>query len=423
MKRGIQTAVDGLGFPVVVPEDNIPDDRTLRRSIDRCRAESVDTLLVTQPTISDGRLAPVLAQHWNAPLVLWATPEKPTGAMISSNSLVGTHVFAANLRHLGSPFELVFGHPSEATTGEEIRRAVLLTATAAGLARTKVGLFGYHAPGFIDLHADPVSLSGHIGAQLYHESVPEFLARLDEVSQKEIEKDLNAVKALDLPAGPITPEDLEVQSRYYLAIRAAMREEGLDALALRCWPDLPALNGHWPYLALSRLMDEGVAVTMEGDVDGALCSLIGENLQLGPVHYTDWLEHDQDTVTTWHTGAVPFTLCEPAGADGAPELGLQFNNKRPTVVQATLRAEMPVTLYRLWRCDERYHMTALEGVMVRPRRELMATNGLLHVPGASIPDWFDHVIHQGMPHHVSLIRDHRKEWWRRLARLMGWRWV
>ena len=48
----------------------------------------VDVLVAVQPVISDGRLAPVLAQQWNQCIVLWATPEEQTGEMISGNSLV-----------------------------------------------------------------------------------------------------------------------------------------------------------------------------------------------------------------------------------------------------------------------------------------------------------------------------------------------
>ena len=50
--------------------------------------KSVDVLVACQPVISDGRLAPVLAQQWEHCLVLWATPEEQTGEMISGNSLV-----------------------------------------------------------------------------------------------------------------------------------------------------------------------------------------------------------------------------------------------------------------------------------------------------------------------------------------------
>ena len=52
--------------------------------------KNVDVLVACQPVISDGRLAPVLAQQWEHCLVLWATPEEQTGEMISGNSLVNT---------------------------------------------------------------------------------------------------------------------------------------------------------------------------------------------------------------------------------------------------------------------------------------------------------------------------------------------
>ena len=51
-------------------------------------SDKVDVIVAIQPVISDGRLAPVLAQQWNKPLILWATPEEQTGEMISGNSLV-----------------------------------------------------------------------------------------------------------------------------------------------------------------------------------------------------------------------------------------------------------------------------------------------------------------------------------------------
>ena len=51
-------------------------------------AAQVDVLVAIQPVISDGRLAPVLAQQWKNCLVLWATPEEQSGEMISGNSLV-----------------------------------------------------------------------------------------------------------------------------------------------------------------------------------------------------------------------------------------------------------------------------------------------------------------------------------------------
>ena len=61
------------------------------------KSDNVDVIVAIQPVISDGRLAPVLAQQWNNPLILWATPEEQTGEMISGNSLVRKSVLESTL--------------------------------------------------------------------------------------------------------------------------------------------------------------------------------------------------------------------------------------------------------------------------------------------------------------------------------------
>ncbi len=76
------------------------------------------------------------------------------------------------------------------------------------------------------------------------------------------------VRGLHLPLNGVAVSDLAVNSRYYLAIQELMAEESLDAIAVQCWPELPNVLNQWPYLAFSRLNDQGQIVALEGDVDG-----------------------------------------------------------------------------------------------------------------------------------------------------------
>jgi len=422
---GIRSFLDSLPWPVHTPSENIADDAELRRSLEFCRTQGVTTLVVVQPTISDGRLAPLLARNWDKPIVLWATTEKPTGSMISANSLVGTHVMAATLRQLGHPLEFVYGHPGAPDTQARIRQAISAVHAAQNTAGRILGLIGYHAPGFVDFHADPVFVNNQLGSQLYHMSTPELIARVEGFSDDEVAADLQKLRELRLPlaadAGfsPNAEEELKMQARYYRAFKNIYAEESLDTLAFRCWPDLPTVTGHWPYLALATLVSEGMPIAMEGDVDGALCSRIAESLGIGPVYLSDWLEHDQNTAAIWHTGAAPFQLCEPAGSPGAPRLGVQFNNRKPTVVEATIRAGMEATLFRLWRYQDSYCMTALEGCTIKPTRELMATNGLFETNEIDIREWFEEMVQVGMPHHLCVVEGRHRDTLRRVARLMG----
>src|ERR1035437_2492856 len=88
-------------FAVFEPTEKVVDDPSLRRAVAACAEQGVEALLLLQTTMGDGRLAPTLAQLWPDPLVLWATPEKSDGDMISSCSLVGAHAWASTLRQMG----------------------------------------------------------------------------------------------------------------------------------------------------------------------------------------------------------------------------------------------------------------------------------------------------------------------------------
>lgn len=422
----IGDAMDQLSRHVIVPSENIADDAELSRVIDVCRARSVDVLVLVQPTISDGRLAPLLARFWDRPLVLWATTERPDGEMISANSLVGTHVMAATLRQLGHPVEFVYGAPEDEETRNALSRAIAAVHAATSIRSTKLGLIGYHAPGFVDFHSDPVFLADRLGAQLYHMSTPELVDLVHSWDAAALEEIVDSFRSLPIdftPDLPVSLEDaLEMQARYYRSFRELFAMERFDALAFRCWPDLPTMTGHWPYLALARLVSEGFPIAMEGDVDGAICSRIAESAAIGPVYLSDWLEHDRSTITIWHTGAAPIQYARTAPAREAPRIGVQFNNKKPAVLESTIRPGMDATLFRLWRFQGRYHMTALEGRTIEPRRHLLATNGLFETHDVDVREWFEDRVQIGMPHHVCLVEGFHRDLLRRIARLSDFIW-
>ena len=399
----------------------------MERAVGEIRAAGVTAAVVVQPTISDGRLGPMLSRLWDRPVVMWATTEKQEGDMISANSLVGTHVMSATLRQLGHPLELVYGHPDEDDTTVRLDRAIRCVHAAACAEESKLGLIGYHAPGFVDFHADPVFLNDSLRAQLYHMSTLELVQMVRGFSDEDVAEEVEAFRALGLPHGEGISKDgtteFDLQARYYKAFRTLFDQERFQALAFRCWPDLPREVGHWPYVALVRLVSEGFPIAMEGDVDGAICSLLAEQAGIGPVYLSDWLEHDEHTITIWHVGAAPIQLAKPVGDPAGPRLGLQFNTKQPTVVESTIRPDMEATLFRLWRYDDAYHMTALEGRTAEPRRHLKATNGLFTTDEVDVREWFEDQVQIGMPHHVCVIQGHHGETLRRIARLLGVNWV
>jgi len=410
-------------FAVVEPPEKAVDDPSIRRAVAACAEQGAQALLLLQTTMGDGRLAPTVAQLWPDPLLLWATPEKPDGDMISSCSLVGAHAWASTLRQMGHSFEVVYGDPDATETRQHLNDAVRLAATARGLRSARLGLVGGQAPGYFAMGADAFGIHQGLGAQVQMFSLLEFANAVNGLSDAAVAEDVAKVKALGLPHKDTSDADLPMASRLYLAMRSFLDTEGLDAMTIRCWPELPNTFGQWPYLGIARLVDEGRAVACEGDADGALSAWIGESLGLGRCYLTDWLEHDRETITLWHGGAAPMALCPPAGEPGGPQIARHFNIKKPAVVEATLREDMPITIMRFWRCDGSYYLTAREGRTIKPRRHLMGTNGLARLDKQDPREWFDELCHEGMPHHVVVFEGHSADMLRRLARALGIRFV
>ena len=421
-------ALKSLGYTAVGAEAPVIDDASIEAALGKIQQAGCEALVMLQPSMGHGQLALTVAQQWPRPVVLWATPERPGDGKVSSCSLVGQHLWGSSLRQAGHAFELVYGDPDDESLRADLVRAIAIARTAAVLTRAKVGIIGTHAPGFIDLAAEPFLLKKAMGIQLHPLSLPQFIERVHTIPEDTVQKDVQRVLDLKLPMDGVTADALPMNSRCYVAMLEIIEEEKLDALALQCWPELPNMLGQWPYLAVTRLSTEGRAVAIEGDVDGCIGSLMGKLLGMGPGFLTDWLEHDRNTIFFWHPGMAPMNMCNPVGTQGGPMLRQHFNVVKPLVVDGQVRVHEPVTITRLWRCDNRYHMTAFEGRTIPSRRQVTGNMVLVELAetelarNGSVPERFDRLVHAGMPHHVLLNFGHHAETVRRLARALGLEW-
>lgn len=420
VQQAAERLVKTLPWPVVIPSVAATDDGSLRAAIAELKQAGCRGLIVIQPTMGDGRRVPVLSQLWSDPIVIWATGENPDSDRVSACTLVGSHAFASLLRQRNHPFEIVNGHPDDPTTKNQLSAALRLTLTHAQLHTAQVGLVGTHAPGFLNMHVEPATLQRELGVTMPHISVTEYIAATRAVDAQAVAEDRKIVEGWKLRHKDEVPaEALDLNSRYFLATRELITQKHLDAIAIRCWPELPNELGAWPYVAFARLYDDGVALAMEGDADGALTLLLGKWMGYGVGYLSDWLAHDERTLTLWHQGEAPLSFCDPASLS----LGRHFNNNKPLVINAHLAAERDITLLRLWHCDGQYRLMAVDARTSQVTKSLLGTCGRVDLNGLNVPDWFDHLCHEGMPHHLGIFQGHHAAELKRLARQLGVLWI
>ena len=395
------------------------DDASMRQAVEGFIAEGCDALIVIQPTMGDGRLVPLLAQLWHGTMVLWATTENPDADRVSACTLVGTHVFASQLRQADRPMEVLSGSPQTPATRDRLAHRARCVAAAARLRKCKLGLVGNHAPGFLNLHVDPAALDAALGVSMRRFAVAEMMQAITDAHEDRVAEEFHELQALQLPReNGITDDHLRLAARYRVALESMMDHDRLDAMAVRCWPELPNTHGVWPYLAFARLGQAGRLIAMEGDVDAAATLLMGRLLGAGVGYVSDWLEHDGNRITLWHQGEAPLQWSDPASI----EIGHHFNNGLPGVVNSTLQPREAITLARLWRCDGQYHLTAVPARLDRPPRPLKGVSATAELADRTADAWFEAACQAGMPHHLVLLDGDHRDAFHRLARLLGLQW-
>ena len=295
-----------------------------------------------------------------------------------------------------------------------------------------MALIGHQAPGFTDFHPNPFLMSETFGVVFQHVGLTEYIATaLDTVTQQEVDADVEHVtnnlkfpfKSRESGFG-VEAGELGAASRHYLAMKRLVTDNNFDALAIRCWPELPgpAGLGQWPYMALARLATEGLPVACEGDVDGSLGCLVGDtHLELGASPLCRWASCWGAALCTSPTGwsttappspsgtaawrppssARPWAPASGPASPGTSTTGWRAawtppsgsGSRSPCSGQPSLRTpqqrDPAAVLRRFWVMENRYQLVVFEGRTLAPKRHLLGNNGLVEVsPPLDLVDSF-----------------------------------
>lgn len=323
-----------------------------------------------------------LLEECNLPVLFWPLPGMETGA------LCGTQQTTAALHALGYSYESVFG--TLADTGC-LRRAIAFLRGAAlhhRLRRARIGLAGHHVNGMTHTVANELLFKKTLGPRVVHLDLPQLLARAEKMPGAEAQWE-----ALRQQAGSCNAVDADGLDsvRIFLALREVVREHGLHALGIGCYPHLMGRV----CLPATLLADEGVPMACEGDPHGALAQYALQLLTDEPTHNTDFLDPlDETSVVFSHCGAGSWSLAErPAEVKLTPVRLMS----RGVCSLFTARPG-PVTLLNITPGLDHYKVAVLEGesvstTMVFPGNP---TQVRFDMPVSQLIDWIQTT---GLGHH------------------------
>lgn len=340
----------GLGAELAGDEGTVRDAAEAAHAGRRLAAADLDLLVVQHATFATGDLlAPLLAA---APrVVVWAVPEragaKPGGpdggrGPLPLNSLCGLNMtlsFAEGPRGgARGPVAWCYGDPDDARTRARLEALLRAERGARAFATARVLAIGGTAPGFYGLELP--ALPG--GATVVERPLADLFARVAAIDAGEAERHAAAWRAEEPLEAPW--DHLVAAARIDLALAAFARDEGANALAVRCWPELPDACGAMACAAMGRAADRGQPAACEGDVWGAASMRVLHAVAGTPAALLDLSDVDVagDALLLWHCGNAPRAL-----AAAGTRLTTHFNRDGVGVVRDQQLAPGPATAFRL----------------------------------------------------------------------------
>lgn len=387
------------GFRVLGGSTLITDLTGMRATIEQLKKEQFDLLLVFQASFADSTMVVELAETLDEPIFLWSLPEEKTGGRLRLNSLCGVNLAAHALKIRRRPYQYLYAKPDSTKGMQTLRSAVEAAAVYRRLKSARIGLIGEHPAGMDTCHLDEPELQSRLGVDLYpiqletvferinqtepaaaaavKQQLAKKLAGLDEVDQGQLHRSLGA----------------------YQSMKDIAREQKLDGLAVRCWPEFFTQMECSACGAMSMLNNEQLPCGCEADINGVITQLILQWLSGEPAFGTDIVSADfeENHIIVWHCGQAPLAMADPSFQ---PRATIHSNRRLPLLMEFPLKPG-PVTVARLSRASGELRLVIGRGTMLSAPPSFSGTSGVLRFerPAEAV---LDTLLGEGLEHHVAL---------------------
>ena len=351
----------------------------------------------------------VLRRFPHTQLILWTVREPVIdGGRLRLNSLTGAFSAANIMRQFGKTFEYVYGCAGEEKVKNRLSAAIKAAALKKGLNELKIAQIGHTPQGFGFGRALDSDMLYQFGVRVESIEARELIDQARSFTNDEclayLLKAKNSIEGLDA-----LPENNVLDfARLYKAYDEYVKQNGIGALASRCWPDFFTSYGTPVCAVLGMLNDEGVACSCEADAYGALSMYIGMQLSNSPVFFGDpvSLDEDDNLIYFWHCGTAACSLAR----DGRACAGVHCNRKIGPTLEFGCKASDDVTIYRIGREDDgTFRSFIAKGEALDMPQQFLGTSLVVKTENSA-----EELIHTAVergwePHFIIIYGDHAEE--------------
>jgi hypothetical protein len=399
-----------------------------------------DLHILFMASFSDASPAVELLGKVKGPVLGWSMREPgAVGDRLKLNSMCGVNLALMNA---GQSIRHIHGNADEPQVVAAIKDALAGKLPQAFSPKTVTGEFGSEADaqkaldwlrgkkigavgdapiGFTPCVYDAKQIFSTFGLDIRQITIDDAFGRISEVKQEARELAYANAVAAQPSLAAVNVEEAKKVYGVEVALDEWRKEEVLDAIAIRCWPEFPTDLGACICSSLGRLSDRGTVTTCERDVLGAVTMMVCESLGSNENYLVDIVDLDasQGLVRLWHCGSAATKLAaDPANATQSTHC----NRKLGVAGNFPLKTG-PVTLFRIDRDVDPSNSTGLRMVVSRgdsipaPNHFQGNTATVITEPDAAA--LVNGIVTGGYPHHLVISWIDVRPGIRQLAKKLG----
>ena len=248
-------------------------DADVAQAVSEIKQKNIDVLVLSAVSYTPSMLIIPALQELQLPVMVWSTQDsavisdtyKPED-LTDNHTVQGIQDVTNVMLRKRIDFEIVTGHWQDQRTIDRLAAGLQTIRAAEAAKKIRVLALGGFFAGMGDFEFDPEALRRQWGVDYIDIGAKEFLAAVNDVSDKEID----TILADDRERFEILPS-LQIGThresiRRYLAIKVLLQKYNANAFTMNFTNLLSPDFGQLPFYAINRLMAEGIGYAGEGDI-------------------------------------------------------------------------------------------------------------------------------------------------------------
>ena len=315
----------------------------------------VDFLLIQTSSCSSGeQLYPLC--NISSKIGVWAVPDIEKEGGVKLHSLVSTSHYLGIIKKILSEKKIKTKWFYNYADTEEFKNKFLITIksliTQKKLKQSRIGLIGGISPGFDNMIVNNDKIKQNIGTIIDEATILELLDKAKNFKQSVIDEEIKKIKNAATDITVSDDNSFNKVTRVYFAMKQMREQNNWDSLAVQCWSQFQELYGIAPCMAYGWMgSEDGIAVSCEGDVQGAISMLllnyISNTEKSSTLLDLATFDKEADAVLMWHCGVSPRHFANEDGIKWVDHstLGRKTEKKYGVAGDQVFKAQSSTTTY------------------------------------------------------------------------------